>query len=119
MDNHNVKPEANESVTDTPEEARNPSPSKNLLVRYPWIFFVGLFGISLGVGIFGYNQLIYIGYVPQLEPQKPAAVVSEEANATSSNLNNPTPLWLMLAIALSCASGCLVIYRLLKLPQRV
>ncbi|MEO3704457.1 hypothetical protein [Trichormus azollae] len=50
---------------------------------------------------------------------KTSSRVSRKTNPTSSNLNNPTPLWLMLAIALSCASGCLVIYLLLKLPLRL
>ncbi|WP_413171525.1 hypothetical protein [Anabaena azotica] len=119
MDNQNVRPEPKEVAKASPEGAKNTSPSKNLHKRHPWLLFMVLFGMSLGVGIFGYYQLIYIGYVPQIQTSKPAAAVSQETNTTSSNLNNPTPLWLMLAIALSCASGCWVIYRLLKLPQRI
>ncbi|MBK1988728.1 hypothetical protein A0J48_014475 [Sphaerospermopsis aphanizomenoides BCCUSP55] len=123
MDNHNVKPEPQEVTKTSPEESKNISSSisssQNLLVKHPWLWFVGLLGIPLLVTIFGYYQLIYVGYTPQIEPEKPAKVVREKINTTPSNLNNPTPLWLMLAIALTCASGCWVIYRLLKLPQRV
>jgi hypothetical protein len=125
MDSHSVKPELSETAKSSPEELKNTTPfqnttpSKNLLVKHPWLWFVGLLGIPLGVGIFAYYQLIYTGYVPKIEPEKPIEVVTEEANTISSNSSNPTPLWLMMAIALSCASGCLVIYRLLKLPLRV
>lgn len=119
MDSHNAKPEPTTNVKSTSEELKNTSLPKKLLVKYPWLWFVGLFVIPLGVGIFGYYQLIYVGYVPKIEPKKPIEVVSEKENTTSSNISNPTPLWLMLAIALSCASGCWVIYRILKLPQRI
>lgn len=119
MDSHNAKPEPTTNVKSTSEELKNTSLPKKLLVNYPWLWFVGLFVIPLGVGIFGYFQLIYIGYVPKIEPEKPIEVVSEKENTPAANISNPTPLWLMLAIALSCASGCWVIYRILKLPQRI
>ncbi|WP_199306765.1 hypothetical protein [Anabaena sphaerica] len=119
MNSHSVKPESSETAKSSTEELKNTTPSKNLFVRHPWLWFVGLLGLPLIVGIFSYYQLIYTGYVPKIEPEKPIEVVREEVNTKLPNNSNPTPLWLMLAIALSCASGCLVIYRLLKLPQRV
>ncbi|MBE9237311.1 MAG: hypothetical protein VKL60_15620 [Sphaerospermopsis sp.] len=119
MNSHNAKPELTTTVNSTSEELKNTSLIKKLCLKYPWLWFVGLLVIPLGVGIFGYFQLIYIGYVPKIEPEKPIEVVSKKENVLSSNINNPTPLWLMLAIALSCASGCWVIYRILKLPQRI
>ncbi|MEA5578074.1 hypothetical protein [Anabaena sp. UHCC 0451] len=119
MDSHNAKPETTEATKSTSKELKNTFPAKNLLVRYSWLFFLSFLAIPLGVGILSYYQLIYVGYVPQIEPEKSAEVVSEEPITTSSNHSNPTPLWLMLAIALSCASGCWIIFRLLKLPQRV
>jgi hypothetical protein len=119
MHNHRVNPKSSITENTHPEDLKNTATSKNLLVKYPWLWFVGLFVIPILVSFFGYHELIYIGHTPQKESVKSPELVSQNKITVSSNNNNPTPLWLMLAIASSCASGCLVIYRILKLPQRV
>lgn len=101
------------------EVSKNTSRLKNLLVKYPWLLFVGLFALSLAVGSFGYYELCYIGDVPKKEPETQSKVVSAELVKTSVDTGNATPSWLIIAIALSCAAGCLVIFRLLKLPHRI
>jgi hypothetical protein len=119
MDSHNGKPEATEVAKRNREELKNTSPTKKFLVKYPWLWFVGLLGIPLGVGIFAYYQLIYVGYVGKIEPEKSIEIVSKKENTISPNINNPTPLWSILAITLSCASGCWIIYRIIRLTERI
>jgi hypothetical protein len=118
MHNHRDNPKPNITDKTKSEASKKTILLKTLLVRYPWLMFVGLLGIPVIVSIFSYYQIVYVGYTPQIKPEQPAEVISQQNITTSSNNGNPTPLWLMFAIALSCASGCLVIYFLLKLPQR-
>ncbi|MBD0389972.1 MAG: hypothetical protein ICV54_26570 [Nostoc sp. C3-bin3] len=75
----------------------------------------------LGGGAFALYSLGNAGQVAQEEPEKIPVIVEEPINAPSEN-SNPTPLWMMAAIVLSCGSGCLLIFRMLnktKQPQKV
>ncbi len=91
----------------------------HLLVRNPWLLLVGLLTMFLGSAAFALYSLGSVGYVKQ--PQEPeqipeAPTVVEETANTSSEMSNPIPLWMIIAIALSCGSGCLVILRLINQP---
>ncbi|AFY35838.1 hypothetical protein [Calothrix sp. PCC 7507] len=91
----------------------------HLLVRNPWLLLVGLLTMFLGSAAFALYSLGSVGYAKQ--PQEPeqipeAPTVFEEAANTPSEMSNPIPLWMVVAIALSCGSGCLVILRLINQP---
>lgn len=90
----------------------------HLLLRNPWILLVGLLTIFLGSAAFALYSLGFVGY-SQPQPQEPEEIPEEPivivpTTNTSSETSNPIPLWMVIAIALSCGSGCLVIMRLLK-----
>lgn len=89
----------------------------HLLARYPWLLLVGLFGIFIGSATVAVYSLSYAGRVEQEEPENISAEVAQPIN-TPPETSNPTPLWMVAAIALSCASGCFIIFRLLNRPPQ-
>lgn len=111
----------------------------HLLEHYPWLAIVALLGLFVGGSVLSVYSLGYAGKVehPQqakvIEPKPESDVqlaVPQQTVLPSSqnNINNPNPsnnpidLWMVAAIALSCASGCLIILRFMKLrsqPQKV
>ncbi|MFW9258107.1 hypothetical protein [Nostoc sp. CALU 546] len=75
----------------------------------------------LGGGAFALYSLGNAGQVTQEEPEKIPVIVEEPINVPSES-SNPTPLWMVAAIVLSCGSGCLLIFRMLNRttqPQKV
>ncbi|MEA5620723.1 hypothetical protein VB711_23195 [Cronbergia sp. UHCC 0137] len=97
--------------------ASNRSTSKNLLVKHPWIFLFGLLATSVGISISSYYSMIYVGDLPKSEIMP--SVVIDNSTPTLPDNSNPTPLWLLIAIAGSCGSGCLMIFVLLtRSPRR-
>lgn len=92
-----------------------------LFMRYPWLFLAGLLLMFLGGGALSIYSL---GYVDESKKRKEsetlqAEVVTPKAPAeTVENSENPIPLWMVAAIALSCASGCLVILRFINRPRQ-
>ncbi len=106
----------------TNSQSRPISSSKiliQMLAHNPWLFLIGLSAVFLGSAAFALYSLGSVGYVqkqkaPATIPEVPN--VLEEPSNTSSETSNPTPLWLVVAIALSCGSGCLIILRLLNSP---
>ncbi len=86
----------------------------NLLRKYPGIWFVGLFLTPIGVAIIAYNQLNYIGYVPQKEPEETPFIPVQSTISTFSDTSNPLPLWLIMAVIFCCSTGSFVIFYLLQ-----
>jgi hypothetical protein len=92
----------------------------HLLIRNPWVLLVGLLTMFLGSGAFALYSLGYVGYTkpqssePEDIPEAPPVVV--QTPNTPSDMSNPIPLWMVIAIALSCGSGCWVIMRLIQQP---
>ena len=96
--------------------------SRNLihvLVHHPWLLVIGLLAIFLGGGVLSLYSLGYVGFVQQAKPEEEVlqAEVVEPTN-TESETTNPISLWMVAAIALSCASGCLIIFRWLNRPAQ-
>lgn len=92
-----------------------------LVAHHPWLLLTGCLAMFLGGGAFALYSLGNAGQVTQEEPEKIPVIVEEPINAPSEN-SNPTPLWMLAAIVLSCGSGCLLIFRMLnrtKQPQKV
>ncbi|MBD2213005.1 hypothetical protein H6G64_29225 [Calothrix sp. FACHB-156] len=126
-----VQHEATQSTGVTPELTKSKSSvissSKvliQILARHPWLLLIGLSATFFASAVLA---LYYLGSVgigninqPQEEPEKnqEVATVAEAAINTPSETSNPTPLWLIMAIAFSCASGCLIILRVLNRPAK-
>ncbi|BAY22395.1 hypothetical protein NIES2100_21580 [Calothrix sp. NIES-2100] len=93
----------------------------HLFARHPWLLLIGLSGIFFASAVLALYNLGSVGNVQQ--PEEPdknqdVATVAEAVINTPSASNNPTPLWMVAAIALSCASGCLIILRILNRPAK-
>ena len=128
--------ENNQSVQQEPSEVKESAPIadssepkskkysfKNVVIylfmHYPWLFLTGLLLMFLGGGALSIYSLSYVDDkmnkdldLPQPEAVPKAPVESAEAK------NNPIPLWMVAAIALSCASGCIVILKVLNRPKQ-
>ncbi|MCJ8282980.1 MAG: hypothetical protein MJK14_25050 [Rivularia sp. ALOHA_DT_140] len=92
-----------------------------LFTNYPWLFLAGLLLIFLGGGALSIYSL---GYVDESIKRKDSETLQAEVippkvpAETTETDNNPMPLWMVAAIILSCASGCLVILRVLNRPKQ-
>lgn len=112
-----VQHELNQPKELTPNPGNNTPNLKNLLIQHPWIWLTGLLVIPLTIIIFAWYNLTQTGDVPQAEPEENSTLIVNEPIKTASEPSNPTPLWMVVAIALSCGSGCWMIIRLLKRPK--
>ncbi|MEH1839363.1 MAG: hypothetical protein V7L20_11460 [Nostoc sp.] len=128
--------EKSQSVQREPTQLRRATPeltnrksrlkkSSNVLIylvaHHPWLLLTGCLAMFLGGGAFALYSLGNAGQLIQEEPEKIPVIIEEPINASSEN-SNPTPLWMVAAIVLSCGSGCLLIFRMLnrtKQPQKV
>ncbi|MEH2164805.1 MAG: hypothetical protein V7K38_28065 [Nostoc sp.] len=92
-----------------------------LVAHHPWLLLTGCLAMFLGGGAFALYSLGNAGQVAQEEPETIPVVVEEPISVPSEN-SNPTPLWLVAAIALSCGGGSLLIFKMLNRktqPQKV
>jgi len=112
-------------ITDSSEPKNKVNSFKNVLVylfmHYPWLFLAGLLLMFLGGGALSIYSLGYVDDrikhkdldTPQAEVVPPnAPVESSEAD------RNPIPLWMVAAVTLSCASGCIIILKVLNRPKQ-
>ncbi|MBF2004041.1 hypothetical protein ACF3DV_20495 [Chlorogloeopsis fritschii PCC 9212] len=94
----------------------------NLLTQYPWLLLGGVLVVFLSSAAVALYSLGYVGRVETASEDTTAVQEFELESAatayaqTASASSNPLPLWMIAAIALSCASGCLVIFRWLNHP---
>lgn len=111
-------------VSDNSEPASKISRFRNaaiyLFMHYPWLFLAGVLLMFLGGGALSIYSL---GYVDESIKRKDsetlqAEVIPPKATAETTESKNPIPLWMVAAIALSCASGCLVILKVLNRPKQ-
>lgn len=125
----NVQHEPTQTTGATPEltnsKSRVISNSQfliNLLARHPWLLLIGLSAMFFASAVLALYNLGSVGNVeqPEASEQNPevATVAEETINTPSEIISNPTPLWMIAAIALSCASGCLIILRILNHPGK-
>jgi hypothetical protein len=92
-----------------------------LVAHHPWLLLTGFLAMFMGGGAFALYSLGNAGPVAQEEAEQMPVIVEEPINVPFEN-SNPTPLWMVAAIVLSCGSGCLLIFRMLnrtKQPQKV
>jgi hypothetical protein len=85
-----------------------------LLTQQPLLLLGGFFTMLLGTAALAFYSLSHVG-TPQQTEAEPLPVIVEEPVITERS--NPIPLWLVMAIALTCGSGCYVIFRLFNRPK--
>jgi hypothetical protein len=88
-----------------------------MLTRHPLLLLAGLLTMLMGSAALALYSLGYAGNADTAEIEEIPAVVETPITTPSEN-SNPTPLWMVFAIALSCGSGCFIIVRLLNLPKQ-
>jgi hypothetical protein len=86
-----------------------------LLTQRPLLLLGGFFTMILGVAALALYSLSYAGWAEKTEPK---SVAAEEPITNTSDKINPIPLWMVMAIALSCGSGCYVIFRFFNRPKQ-
>ncbi|CEJ46239.1 Uncharacterized protein apha_02393 [Umezakia ovalisporum] len=88
-----------------------------LLIRHPGLLLTAFLTMMMATASLALYSLGYVDSVDKPEVEEISAIVEKPIITTSEN-SNPTPLWLVVAIALSCASGCLIIVRLINCPHQ-
>jgi hypothetical protein len=115
-DNQTIQHKPSQPEESHPEETSKViSHASNFWAIYYWISFVVLSAISLGVAVYGYNQLFNVGDVPQAKQNTTITIQPTKAPSNSNSL----PVWMIIAIALGCATGCLAIFRFFTLSNKV
>ncbi|MDP5339330.1 MAG: hypothetical protein NWQ28_12240 [Nodularia sp. (in: cyanobacteria)] len=120
--------EHTQNVQDEPTQARRQTKSKSgligslnvfiyVLIRHPGLLLTGLFTMLIGTAALALYILGYAGSADNVKVEEIPGVVAKPIT-TSSDHSNPTPLWMVAAIALSCASGCFMIVRLVNGPNK-
>lgn len=112
-------------ISDKSEPASRINRFKNvaiyLFMHYPWLFLAGVLLMFLGGGALSIYSL---GYVDESIKRKESETLQAEVippkppRHETEESKNPIPLWMVAAIALSCASGCLVILKVLNRPKQ-
>ncbi|MBU7583373.1 MAG: hypothetical protein KAF91_10775 [Nostoc sp. TH1S01] len=85
-----------------------------LLAQHPLVLLSGVFTMIMGTAAVAFYSISHVDNVKQAEPE-PMPVIVEEPIITERS--NPLPLWMVMAIALSCGSGCYIIFRLCNPTQ--
>ncbi len=86
----------------------------NTLIRtyshYHWLFLFSLLFVFLGGSAIALYSLAHVE-TAQLKQPEPLRAKVVKAISTKKDAANPIPMWLVVAIAASCASGCLIVAR--------
>jgi hypothetical protein len=117
-----VQHEPSQATVTTPNLANNTSKPIHLLAKHPWILLLGLLLIPVSIAVFAFGDLTQVVDVGQDQAEKSPNVKIEEPIKTPADKGNVTPLWVTFAIgyaapsaiALSCGTGCWLIWRTLK-----
>jgi hypothetical protein len=90
----------------------------NILAKYPLVLPVGLSAVFVASGTLALYSLGSVGRMEEEDPEISEAEVVKPISSTPAETENPMPLWMILAIALSCGSGSLVLFLLLNRPGK-
>lgn len=92
-----------------------------LIAYYPWLPITALLLVFFGSGMLALYSLGIVSdpnEKAQSEAENPPVNIVEPITPPSPNQNaNPIPIWMVLAIAISCAGGCILILRMIR-PSR-
>ncbi len=109
------QPKLEKAPTETPDTEDKGNVFIQLLTNYPWLFVGGLLGIFLTSAGAALYSLCHVAPAKDEKPQiAPVEVIQSPAN--TNDTSNPMPLWMIAVIAMGCASGCIIILRLLNHP---
>ncbi len=123
-----VEPELPEPATPTSEKTtaklKHNSPWSffiRLIAYHPWLLIVALLAAFASSAALALYSLGFVGRVEQSQLTEQIEVEVVEPSNPPAESTNPLPLWMVIAIALSCAGGCLFIFRWLNraaVPQK-
>ncbi|MBD2594411.1 hypothetical protein H6G74_08710 [Nostoc spongiaeforme FACHB-130] len=85
-----------------------------LLTQHPLVLLCGVFTMFVGTAAVAFYSLSHVDHTKQAESEPIPVIVEEPITIEHSN---PLPLWMVMAIALSCGSGCYLIFRLFNPSQ--
>jgi hypothetical protein len=106
-------------ATSEPKQNRTLDFLQRLIIYCPWLLVVVVLGLFIGGGAV---SLYSLGHVEDIQPKQTSEnELVEVVNpiTPSSENTNPFPLWMVGAIAFSCASGCVLLLRWLNRPVHV
>ncbi|MBD2770754.1 hypothetical protein [Iningainema tapete] len=120
--NQSVQQQSETKPAVEPEKSKLNKGGGNLLIHLlanrPSLLVIGLLGIFFGSAALAVYSLGYVGRVEKTQIEKELEAVAQLEQPTIApapvETTNPIPLWMVGAIALSCASGCLIILRLVN-----
>ena len=130
--NQSVQQESSKVKESAPIPEKKNSESKNrinsfknamiyLFMHYPWLFLAGLLLMFLGGGALSIYSLGNVGESIESKEsdtiQAEVAPLKKSAETVASN-ENSIPLWMVAAITISCATGCLVLLRFINRPRQ-
>lgn len=135
--NQNVQQPSQVKETTSQPNSKSPQTSSRnvflyLLSRQPWVLLIGLSIIFVLFAALSLHSLSSVEFIEPTQPEaqdsfvtgteQPTETDSETANPTDTDNptenTHPISLWMVATIALSCASGCLIIFRLLNRPAQ-
>lgn len=89
----------------------------HLLTNYPWLLVSGLLAVFIAVAGGALYSLLDVGHTDKQKPDADVEVLQSSAN-DHSEAYTPIPLWMVGVIGIGCASGCIIILRLLNRPKQ-
>lgn len=95
--------------------------SRNIVIhtfiKYHWLFLIGFLGVFIGGAAISLYSLTHVELLASEQTDRTTVEVAQ-AITVPPQRSNPVPLWMVAAIALSCASGCLILCRCLNRPVK-
>jgi hypothetical protein len=116
-----AKAPVNEAVKSGSELQTSKNYLIHLLVQHPWLLFVGVLLALLSSTAIAVYSLGYVGRVEREEPEFIQLDLESPITTTPQTTkvsNSPISLQMIAAIAMSCASGCFVVFLLLNRPTQ-
>ncbi|WP_088240857.1 hypothetical protein [Calothrix rhizosoleniae] len=89
---------------------------KRIYHNYHWLFLFSLLFIFLGSSAIALYSLGYVATGKRKQPETLQVEVVKPIS-TKNERENRIPMWSVVAIAVSCASGCLIVLRFLNRPN--
>ena len=96
--------------------------SRNIVIhtfiKYHWLFLIGSLGVFIGSAAISLYSLTHVDLIASEQADRTKVEVTQ-AITVPPQKSSSVPLWMIAAIALSCASGCLLLCRWVNRPVKV
>ncbi len=127
-----VQQETSDAGTPAPENAPEHKPEKTvvskhksalgffirLIAYHPWLLVVALLSLFAGGAVLSVYSLGYAGRIEESQTndmtEQAEVEIVESSSSPITEKSSQFPIWVVMAIALSCGGGCLVIFRWLN-----